>query len=598
MLAAGGDCLRRYPLFDLLEAEQLDTWLQAAEEVTVPTGETVFQVGAAATWVYLILEGHVRAVHRASSGREVTLGRIGPGEVFGEYALLPPHRYTAGCRAVSDARLLCFPLAILQAMLAALPDVAADLKNWLCLDGLLAYLRQQAFLGFMSAPSALRFLDRLRPVEFQAGQTIQADGLGDDCWYFIETGAVSLNAADSAGNQAPRELGPGDCFGARALLGREGLPVAVARSDTRCLGLAREHFSPEHHHSNSLQSRQAQMSTWRREFVWVGQQEASDCGLAALVMIARFFRQDVSVPGLRQVCQIGDEGMSLVGLQEAASGLGLRCLAVQVRGEQFHQVAVPAIVHLDGGHYVVLYKFDPTEVIIGDPAVGIVRMSHDLFARSCSGKVLLVRPPPPSASLDTHLLMQRYGGMIHRYLLRVCDSPSTADDLLQEIGLALASSSVGAADPERGRWRCLVKSVLFHLLSKHGKRQKLANPAVPPEQMKRDFDDYWRDEFLARTWEVLHQEQPLMHEVLRFQAEGPRMGWPDMAEALSRQRNQPLTPDAVRQTSQRAREKFAALLLDEVTRSLEGSMRERLEEELSTLNLLDYCKPALPRVGG
>src|SRR5947209_5341549 len=123
------DCLRRYPLFDLLEPAQLDRLSSEAQELSVATGETLFQDGVAATWVYLILEGQVRIVRRAPSGRECTLGRIGPGELCGDYALLPPHCNTASCRAVSPARLLGLPLSVLQQILTALPGVVPNLKN-------------------------------------------------------------------------------------------------------------------------------------------------------------------------------------------------------------------------------------------------------------------------------------------------------------------------------------------------------------------------------------------------------------------------------------------------------------------------------------
>ena len=65
-----------------------------------------------------------------------------------------------------------------------------------------------AFLGFMSAESGLRLLDRLEPMTFPEGQTIQAAGLAEDCWYLIEQGTVQL--------EGDQELGPGATFGERA----------------------------------------------------------------------------------------------------------------------------------------------------------------------------------------------------------------------------------------------------------------------------------------------------------------------------------------------------------------------------------------------
>jgi hypothetical protein len=83
--------------------------------------------------------------------------------------------------------------------------------------------------------------------------------------------------------------------------------------------------------------------------------------------------------------------------------------------------------------------------------------------------------------------------------------------------------------------------------------------------------------------------------VLRYRAEHPDVRSGDMADALSRQVAKPLTAAGVRQTLHRAREKFADFLLDEVSHSLHGPTPDQLEQELVTLGLLEYCRPALER---
>src|SRR5262249_15150088 len=104
---------------------------------------------------------------------------------------------------------------------------------------------------------------------------------------------------------------------------------------------------------------------------------------------------------------------------------------------------------------------------------------------------------------------------------------------------------------------------------------------------------------LTRTWEALAREQPAFHTVLRFRAGNPKMPSQEMAEALGRQLGKPITPDGVRQTLHRARERFADLLLDEVARSLQDpSLEGGVEEELRGVNLLEYCRPALERRKG
>ena len=138
----------------------------AVQEYPFALGETIFQEGSAGcgfTWSW---RGRCAILRRSSLGREVSVGVIGRGEVFGEYALLPPHRNTATCRAASPVRLLRLPLLPIKPILTIRFGTGVRLKNWLRLHGLLTYLREQTFLGFMSAPSALAHLDRLEPMEF------------------------------------------------------------------------------------------------------------------------------------------------------------------------------------------------------------------------------------------------------------------------------------------------------------------------------------------------------------------------------------------------------------------------------------------------
>ena len=205
--------LARYPLFGLLARQQLDDWLSAGQEAEYAAGETIFQENSVGAWVYLVRAGRVRILRR-SGPREITLGTLLPGDVFGEYALVRPGLNTATCRTSTPTRLLCLPLAPLRRALQTLLPVWSNLKNWLRLHTLLHFRRERAFLGFMSAESALKLLDRLKPASFPAGQTIQATGLAADTWHLIEQGTVRLRPSglDAAGV----DLGPGQMFGERA----------------------------------------------------------------------------------------------------------------------------------------------------------------------------------------------------------------------------------------------------------------------------------------------------------------------------------------------------------------------------------------------
>jgi RNA polymerase sigma factor (sigma-70 family) len=210
------------------------------------------------------------------------------------------------------------------------------------------------------------------------------------------------------------------------------------------------------------------------------------------------------------------------------------------------------------------------------------------------------------------LLVQRYLPAIYRYALGVLRDPDAADEVVQEFALRLVRGDFHRADPERGRFRDYVKTVLYHLITdyhkgKRGRGQALPEPADVADRepgthlSDRDFLDRWRETLLNQTWQALeeHDQQTgkLFHMVLRFRSENPGLPSGEMAAQLSARLGKPLTDAGVRQTLHRAREKFAELLVIEVGRSLQSNDPERIEQELMDLELLAYCRSALRRQG-
>jgi RNA polymerase sigma-70 factor (ECF subfamily) len=223
------------------------------------------------------------------------------------------------------------------------------------------------------------------------------------------------------------------------------------------------------------------------------------------------------------------------------------------------------------------------------------------------------REPAEEVQAAQKALIERYGGAVRRYLGAALRDPDAAADVFQEFACRLLRGDLRGADQTRGRFRDFVKGVLFHLIADYHNQQRrrpqplVMEPASPEDEAAalaeadRAFLENWRADLLARSWaglEALEQAtgQP-WYAVLRFRAEHPELRSPELAERLSVQLGRPLTAVGVRQTLHRARDKFADLLLYEVRQSLEEPTRERLEQELVDLGLLDYCRPALERAG-
>lgn len=218
--------------------------------------------------------------------------------------------------------------------------------------------------------------------------------------------------------------------------------------------------------------------------------------------------------------------------------------------------------------------------------------------------------PEESARRARELLLERYKGAVHRYLLGALRDANAADDLAQEFFLRFVRGDLRNATPEKGRFRDLVKTTLFHLIVDYQRRQKASPRPLPPDSCgpadssddalpsDEQFLDSWRQQLLSQAWKALRARDATYYDVLRLRAENNELSSAEMAKQLSRQIGHEVSPDWVRTRLKRAREQFADLLLEELAQSMDNPTRQRMEEELADLRLLTYCQDAVARWGG
>lgn len=215
----------------------------------------------------------------------------------------------------------------------------------------------------------------------------------------------------------------------------------------------------------------------------------------------------------------------------------------------------------------------------------------------------------PAAPDARRALLERYGGAMRRYLLGATRDAEAAEDLFQEFALLFLKGGLRAAEPARGRFRDYVKGILFRLVADHhsgrrGRNCSFEEAGFEPSadwtpERDQEFLTAWRDELLANAWAELETNERetgrLSYTVLRYRAEHPDDTSEEMAGRLGEQLKRELTAAGVRQSLHRARDRFADILLDQLTGALAEPTPDALAEELTDLGLLSHCRPALER---
>ena len=115
--------------------------------------------------------------------------------------------------------------------------------------------------------------------------------------------------------------------------------------------------------------------------------DAMDCGPTCLRMIARHYGRSYSLQNLRERCHITREGVSMLGISDAAESIGFRATGVKITWEQLRdEMPLPCIAHWNQRHFVVVYEVRKRRggyvVKVADPASGLLTYTEGAFCKA------------------------------------------------------------------------------------------------------------------------------------------------------------------------------------------------------------------------
>lgn len=117
-----------------------------------------------------------------------------------------------------------------------------------------------------------------------------------------------------------------------------------------------------------------------RKITIIFQHDSMQCGIACLQMVCKYFGREYSLDSLSKLCFATTEGVSMLGINEAANTLGLHTISARVTTTMLGKAPLPSILHWDQNHFVVLYKVKKgKKFYVADPGKGLVTYGLDEF---------------------------------------------------------------------------------------------------------------------------------------------------------------------------------------------------------------------------
>lgn len=482
MNASSIQFLQHIPLFDVFTLEEKQLLAGQFQPRTYAMGQTIVERDGSSDAFYIILSGQARKIGVHAAGKETNLGLLQPGEHFGEHGLLDGHTAPPYMiRASTELEVLRMTRRQFKEMVTQHPAMNKYFEDYISSDVIRSFLKNNTVLTHVDHAALRSLLDRLEVRVYGPEACLVREGDAGDAFYILKTGSALVEKGPEAA--IVNRLYPGDFFGELALLSGEPRKATIrAAEQVTAFRLSKTDFdeliqkypvilesirrisahyavqamtmveAPEEAGTETeplgidqvaaaASVRQAAFSgkpwsrwRWGRKYPVLLQQNEMDCGPTCLTMLARYYGLNASVNRMRERCNVGAEGTSMLGLIETLESIGFEAKGIKTTPALLHELTTPFIAHWNGHHYIVVYELREGSAVVADPALGYLdHVPLDVFGSHWSGYVITLKPAEPLPPLDDkEKLWTRYFGYFrpHRKLLGAALALSVTIELI------------------------------------------------------------------------------------------------------------------------------------------------------------------------
>jgi ABC-type bacteriocin/lantibiotic exporter with double-glycine peptidase domain/CRP-like cAMP-binding protein len=328
--------LRASSLFAGLGDREIAGIVDAVVPVSVSAGSVLFAEGDEHGPCYVVKFGRVRLFRRQPSGEELSVMYPREGTVFGVQSCLEQCPREVGAQALTDTLLLAIAPKPLKSLYQSSTTFRASIDR---------YLGDLDLSRAAPMPLDIAEMSKVGPLPTAGAHPAPLRAPG-----------AQPPPARPAEPEAPKGPPPGS---------------VLAPTDQEPFASADGYFKKRGRRIKA--------------FPFVRQVDETDCGVACMAMICRYYGKRISIGRIRPLTAASSDGTSLGGLCRAAQELGLAARSARVSTSNLDKMPTPAIVHWQGYHWIILLDVTADKVRVADPAIGDFTMPRETFLANWNG---------------------------------------------------------------------------------------------------------------------------------------------------------------------------------------------------------------------
>jgi subfamily B ATP-binding cassette protein HlyB/CyaB len=411
---------RKIDLFSGLSDEQIDSVAGAFNHKTYKLGETIAEKGEKSNRLYYIYKGEVRKKDYIDNQVQ-SLGKFREGEFFGEISLIDELKWEYTLSSADPELIVIYADTDNESLKKIIPDI----KEKIAYYQLFKKLRDTLGTSSTTDEQVHLLTQNVFIEKHLKGEYVFHQAENNTSLYFILSGQIDLYREKLDAKALVGLAKANDFIGEYGVVTRASQGYDAKVSDDAVLieiplSTVQLIFNFNPDFSEILQKKinayESELAKFQsggtsddrdifpefkktgekkiRRFPWMHQHDESDCGAACLTMISKYYGVKLSMGQVREMANVNVEGATMGAVCRAAENLGYRAHPYKLAYSGLKDINLPAIVHWEGYHWIVLFKVNQKYVWLADPALGIRKLTHSQFRQSWTGYAIELDATP------------------------------------------------------------------------------------------------------------------------------------------------------------------------------------------------------------